>query len=124
MGVLPLVGAPRVGQVVGAREVLAEVVRGAHLQRLAVHHHALDRGRVLGARKLLAVGLATGEDWNRAPLLGDTAVAVEHLRDFFLGLRRGLVKGMALLPEELASAQEESRAQLPTKDVVPLVGEY
>src|SRR5205823_8773989 len=119
MGVLPLVGAPGKGQVVGAREVLAEVVRGAHLQRLAVHHHALDGGRVPGPRKLLALGLATREDRDGAPLLGDAAIAVEHLRDFFLGLRRGLVKSMALLPEKLASTQEESRAQLPAKDVVP-----
>src|SRR2546429_4089284 len=116
MGVLPLVGAPRVGQVVGAREVLAEVVRGAHLQRLAVHHHALDRGRVLGARKLLAVGLATGEDWNRAPLLGDTAAAVEHLPAFFPRPRPGLVKGMGLLPAGLPSAQGETRARLPTQN--------
>src|SRR5437667_106662 len=91
---------------------------------LQVGAHLLDRGRVLGARKLLALGLATREDRDGAPLLGDAAIAVEHLRDFFFGLRRGLVKGMALLPEELAGAQEESRAQLPAKDVVPLVGEY
>src|SRR5207302_6011360 len=84
----------------------------------------LDRGRVAGAGKLLALGLATRENRSRAPLLGEAAIAVEHLRDFFLGLRSGLVEGMALLPEKLACAQEESRAQLPAKDVVPLVGEH
>ena len=35
-------------------EVLAELVAGAHLQRLAVAHHRLERERVVGAGEALA----------------------------------------------------------------------
>src|SRR5437762_14364197 len=101
MGVLLLVAAPRIREVVGAAEVLPEVMRGAHLQRLAVHHHALDRGRVLGTGTLLALRFAAGEDRDRAPLLVDPAVAREHSRYFLRRLRRGVVDRVSLSPDVL-----------------------
>ena len=43
---------------VGGGEVLAEVVAGARLQRLAVAHQRLDGVGAQRARELLALGLA------------------------------------------------------------------
>ena len=73
--------------------------------------------------KRSAARLAALEDGDGEHVLGDLAVDLEHaqrLRDGLVG--RG-VRGVALLPQELARAQEEARAHLPAQDVGPLVVE-
>ena len=104
-----------------AREVLAQEVARAGLQRLAVLHHRLDRERAVGAGETLALGLLALDDGNRHPVFSERRVDVEHphrLRDGLLARR---VRGVAFLPEELGGAEEEARAHLPAHDVRPLV---
>ncbi len=105
-------------------EVLAELVAGAHLQRLAVAHHRFACERVGGARETFARGLESDDDRHREHV--DHEVLVDLVEDADrvvarVHLRR--VRGVTLLPEELAGAQEEARAQLPAHDVRPLVEE-
>ena len=45
----------------------------------------------------------------------------EHFHGLLARLGLRLVRGVALLPEELRRAQEQSRPQLPANDVCPLV---
>ena len=118
---LALVVAVAVRDVVGAREVLTEVMRRARLQRPAVGHHRLDAHGVLRAGELLRFRLAPLDHRNRQPVLGELAVAVEHGVDLLGCLAVELMKGVALLPEELGGAQEESRAMFPAHHVAPLV---
>ena len=103
-------------------EVLAELVAGGHLQRLAVAHHPFERERVVGAGEALARGLHADDDGHREhvhhEVLVDLVVDAHRVR---AGVGLGGVRGVALLPEELAGAQEEARPQLPAHDVGPLV---
>ena len=107
--------------VVGAREVLAEVVRRAHLQRQPITHESFDRQRVDGPWERLGRRFLATQYRNRQPVLGDRPVVTEdELRLLHRLLSRG-VEGVPLLPPELAAAQEQARAHLPPHDAVPLV---
>ncbi len=112
-----------VGDVVGAGEVLPEVVGRPRLERQAVGHDRLDRGGVVGAGELLRLRLAPGDHRHRQPVLGELAIAPEHPVDLLGGLLGGLVEGVPLLPEELGGAEEEPGPLLPADDVRPLVDE-
>ena len=106
------------------REVLAEHVAGARLERLAVAHHRLDGvacRRRPGTSRCGA--LAAADDGDGQPVLGRGAVRLEAGRDLVGRLLLGGVEGVRLLPQELGGAQEEPRAQLPADDVVPQVHE-
>ena len=63
-GYCKLVVAAGEGHVVGAGELVAEIVGGRALKRLVILHHALDGVGRLGARKLLLFGLAAGYNGN------------------------------------------------------------
>ena len=102
-------------------EVLAEVVGGPALQRLAVLHHRLDAEGGLGAREALVLRLLAGDHRNRQQRLGELAVDAEHPPGLLERLLLGRVGGVPLLPEELGGAQQHPRAQLPADDVRPLV---
>ena len=104
-----------------AREILAQEMARAGLQRLAVLHHRLDAERALGAREPLAGRLLALDDGHRHPVLGEVGVDVEHPHRLFDGLLARRVRRMAFLPEELGRAQEQPRAHLPAHDVGPLV---
>lgn len=69
-------------------------------------------------------GLAAEDDVHREDVLHEVRVhvPVDAGREVAGLLVRG-VRGVALLPEELRGAQEESGAQLPADDVRPLVDE-
>ena len=121
---LPLVAAAGERQIVGAGEILAEVMGGGHLQRLPIHHHALDRGRVLGSGELFGLRFPAGEHRDRTPFFRDLSIALEHARHLFLRLGGGFVKRVAFLPEKLAGAQEEAGFELPAEHVVPLVRQH
>ena len=103
-------------------EVLAELVAGAHLEGLAVAHHRLAREGVGRAGEALLRRLAA--DHHRHGQHVDHEVLVHLVEDPTGVVARvvlGGVRGVALLPEELAGAQEHTRAQLPAHDVGPLV---
>ena len=102
-------------------EVLAEVVRRAHLQRLAVLHDAFDGVGAQRAGEGLQLRLPALEHGHREPVARHALVDVEHLERLFLRLFLGGVDGVALLPEELRGAEEEAGPHLPAHDVGPLV---
>ena len=109
--------------VAGLGEVLAEVVRGAGLEGLAILHHRFDAERVDGAGETFALGLTALDDRHRHVVLGEVGIHLEHLVGLLDGLGFGRVDGMAFLPEELGGAEEEARAHLPADDVGPLIDE-
>ena len=102
-------------------EVLAEEVRRAGLQRLAVLHHRLDAVGADRAGEPLALGLLALDHRDGEPALGEVGVDAEHLHGLDEGFLLGRVRGVALLPQELGGAQEEARPQLPADNVVPEV---
>jgi hypothetical protein len=94
-----------VGDVEGMSEVLAELVRGAHLQCLAVAHEPFTRPGHDGAGELLALGLAPPPDRDREILLHRRCVRVlEYLERVLMGLTARGVGGVPFLPEELRGA--------------------
>jgi hypothetical protein len=104
------------------REALTQLVTRRELQRLAVAHHAFAGERCGGSREALGIGLEAVEHRDGKHVLQHRAVDVgvdaTRVRG---GVRAGGVRGMAFLPQELARAQEQARAQLPAHDVGPLV---
>ena len=109
------------GHVIGAGELVPEIVAGAALQRLAVLHHGLDGVGGLGAGKLFLVGLAALNDGDVQFLLKEIRVAVQLLGGLGLGLLGGLVDGVALLPPEFPAAQEGTGGLFPPHHAAPLV---
>ena len=109
------------GHVIGTGELVAEVVAGAGLEGLVVLHHALDGIGGLGAGELLLVGLAALHHRHGQDVAAEVGVAVELLLRLGDGLLGGLMDGMALLPPELAAAQEGAGGLLPADDGAPLV---
>ena len=110
-----------VGDVLRGREVLAEEVRRAGLQRLAVLHHRLDAERANRARESLTRGLLAGEHRHRHPVLGEVRVDVEHALGFLHRLFGGCVRGVAFLPQKLTGAEKQPRPHFPPHDVGPLI---
>ena len=105
------------------REVLPEVVRRAGLQRAAIAHERLDGIGARRAGKLLARALLPVEHGHREHLFRERLVDAEHPQRLFVRFGFGLVRGVALLPEEFGRAQERPRHLLPSDDVRPLVDE-
>jgi hypothetical protein len=56
--------------------------------------------------------------------LREVAIDFEHLERLVARLVGGGMRGVALLPEELAGAQEHARAHFPADDVGPLVDQH
>ncbi len=103
------------------REILAEEVARAGLQRFAVLHHRFDAVRALGAGETLAGRLLALDDGHRHPVLGKVGVDVEHAHRLFDGFLARRMRRMPFLPQELGGAQEQPRAHFPAHDVGPLV---
>ena len=118
---LALVVLVRERDVVGAREVLAEVVRSAHLQCETVAHQPLQRQRVHRAGEGLGRRLLSHQHRHREPVLGDGAVVAQDQVGLVHRLLGGRVERVPLLPPELAAAQKEARAHLPAHHAGPLV---
>ena len=106
------------------REIGAEIMAGARLQRLAVLHHRLDRPGLDRARETLVLGLFTGHHRQREVLVGKGPVNLEHGQRVLFRLRLVGMRGMAFLPQEFAGAQEHSRAHFPAHDIRPLVDHH
>ena len=121
MAVFELAFLAQILDVVGHREVGAEVVGGASLQGLTVLHHGLDGVGGPGAGELFLFGLLAAEHRHGQLLLGKIAVDVEHLHGFLLRFFRRGVDGMALLPPEFRRAQEGTGGLFPTHHRAPLV---
>ncbi|KAI3476391.1 hypothetical protein L1887_62043 [Cichorium endivia] len=111
------------GDVEHLGEVLTEAVRSAALDTTAGGgDEALDGGGVVTAGELFLLRLDTGHDGDGEELLVHLAVEVEDVHDLLVGLLERDVGGVALLPEELARAEEGLRVlELPAHDAVPLV---
>ncbi len=105
------------------REVLAEVVRGPCLQRATVAHQGFNRVRAQGPGELLALALEPLDDRHGQHLLCERGVQVEDHPRLGFRLFEGLVRRVALLPEELGRSQKRSCHFLPTDDVRPLIDE-
>src|SRR5271156_4317326 len=103
------------------REVLAEIVGGAGLQRFAVAHHGFDGEGLVGAGETLGVGFASGNYRDGGFLPGEIRVDVQHLAGFEFGFGQRGVRGVAFLPEKLQRSQEELGAQFPAHHAVPLI---
>ena len=110
--------------VVGAGELVAEVVGRRALQRLVVLHHAFAGVGGFRTGELFLLGLAAGDDGDGENILKEVGVALELLRRLGLGLLGGLMDGVTLLPPELAAAQERTGRFLPADDGAPLVIEH
>ena len=112
------------GDVERLGEVLAQLVAGAHLQRLAVAHHPLEGVGGVGAGEALPLGLAADQHGQGHDVPGEVLVdVVQDAQGVGAGVVLGGVGGVALLPEELGGAQEDPGPQLPAHDVGPLVDE-
>ena len=102
-------------------KVLTQEVAGTALQRLTVLHHSLDGVSVQCTGKTLSFALHTLYHRHSHPLLGKLSINLQHLLCLSLGLLAGGMSSVALLPEELAGAQEWACTHLPTHYVTPLV---
>ena len=112
-----------VADVEHAREVLAQTVRRGALDRATVRRHErLHRRRVQTARELLLLGLAALDPGHGEQLLVDARVVVKDLQHLLLRLLLRRVRAVALLPQELARADERRRVlELPAHHVRPLI---
>ena len=77
-------------------EVLAQIVAGAALQRLAVLHQRLDAVGDDRPGELLGVGLLPLDHRDGQHVLREVGVDVEHLQRLLPHLRRRLVGGVAI----------------------------
>ena len=103
------------------REILAEIVRSAGLQRFAIAHHRFDGKCFVGAREPLGVRLFSGDHGHGCLAHGEIRVDVEHLARFEVRFGKRGVRRVALLPEKFECAQEKLGAQLPADHAVPLI---
>ena len=71
--------------------------------------------------KPLALRFLAGKDRDGEVIAREGLVDAQHLFGLLAGLRLGLVRGMAFLPEELRGAQEQAGPHFPADDVRPLV---
>ena len=120
-GVLQLVVPTGEGDIIGAAELVAEIVGGGTLERLVILHHALHGIGGLCTGELLLLGLPTGHHGNCQHIFKEICIAVQLLLRLGLCLLGGFVDGVAFLPPELAGAQEGAGGLLPADDGAPLV---
>ena len=121
-GQLPLPGRIQEVDPERPREVLPQLVAGGHLQGLAVAHHGLAGHGVDRPREPLPLGLVPDQHGEGEAVDEEVAVDLEvDAAGVGGGVGARAVRGVPLLPEELAGAQEQPGPQLPPHDVGPLV---
>ncbi len=123
-GILQLIVPAGEGHVVGPGELVAEIVGGGALQGLVVLHQAFHGVGGLRAGKLLLLGLLAGHHGDGQHILKEVRIAAQLLLGLGLGLLRGLMERVALLPPELSGAQEGAGGLFPADDGAPLVIEH
>jgi len=111
------------GDLLSLGKVLAKVVGGSGLDGFFVLDHGFDGESGVGAREALGFGFLSHDDRDGEEVTeGIRVELMDHvgfLESFFLGL----MGGVAFLPEEFGSAEEETGAHFPAHDVGPLVDE-
>src|SRR4030042_4619618 len=104
------------------REVLSEVVAGAHLKRFPVGHHCLQRGCVESSSELFAVAFNADKHWNCQVILHQVLVLLQDVHNFFLCFFTGCVRSVPFLPEELSGSEKKFGGFcFPADNVAPLV---
>ena len=98
-------------------------MRGTGLKRLAVVHHRLDGVGVLRTGEALLLGLFALKHRDGEPFLEELRVDVQHADGLLHGLLSGRMDGVALLPPELAGAEERTGGLFPADNRAPLVVE-
>ncbi len=102
-------------------EILAQVVGGAGLDRLAILYHGFNGESHDRAGESFVFGFFTGDDGNGQVVAQEFLVEAVDRAGFGDGFVAGFMGGVAFLPEELGRAEEQARAHFPTHDVGPLV---
>ncbi len=105
-------------------KILSQIMRGAHLQCLAIRHERLNRVRPQGACKTLQCGLLADRDWYGKILLNKLSILFEHPARFLLCFCLAAMCRMPLLPQKLGGADKQSRPQFPAHHVRPLIYEH
>ena len=109
--------------IAGLGKILAQVVRRASLESLAILHHRFDAQRINGAGETFALGLTALDDWHGHIVFSKVSIHLEHLMGLLDRFGLSGVDRVAFLPEELGGAQEKTRAHLPAYHVGPLVNQ-
>jgi hypothetical protein len=99
-------------------------VRCAGLQSLHILHHGLNAERCHGAGKPLFRGFFALNNRHCHIVFGKVSVDAKHLHGFIDSFFPRRMSRMAFLPEKLRGSQEQTRAQLPTHDIRPLVDQH
>ncbi len=102
-------------------EAVAEIVRCAALESLAVMHKSLDGVCILSSRKTLFGGFNALYDRHCKIFLAELGVNIKHTDCFLLSLLSRCVDRVTLLPKELSCAQERTGRFLPADNADPLV---
>jgi len=104
-------------------EILSQAMGGRALDASSGRRDkALDGGRVQTPRELFVLRLDPRYNGDREELFVHLSVEVKDLAHFRVGFLFRHEGGVALLPQELASANERlRRLELPSDDAVPLV---
>ena len=106
------------------RKVLPEEMRGACLDGFSILDHRLDAKRAHRPGKALTFRLLAGDYRNRQIVPRESLIDAEHFHGFRERLGFSLVRGVALLPEELRRAKEQPGPQLPANHICPLVEKH
>ena len=88
------------------REILAEVVRRASLQRFVVLHHRFAGIRTQRTGKFLGICLLPRDHRHRHVLFHERPVDTEHLARLDLGFIMRCVRRVSFLPQEFHRAQK------------------
>ena len=108
----------------GFREILAEIVRSAGLEGLAVAHHGFDRKGLIRSGETLGIGLAARDDGDGGFVHCKVGVDVQHLARFGFRFGQRGVRGVALLPEKFERAEEKLGAKFPADHAIPLIDQH
>src|SRR3546814_15688515 len=82
--------------VLRSREIGAEEVRGARLERLAVLHHRFDRPGFDRAGETFMLGLLARDHGHREAILREIAIEIENLERFGARFVGAGVRGMEI----------------------------
>ena len=113
--------AAEISDVICLCKMVAEIMTRSHLQSFSVLHHRLKGIGCFRSRKFLFFALSAADNGNCKHVLHKVTVNFKHTLGFFLCFLGGCVRGVALLPEEFARAQEGAGVLFPSYNVCPLV---
>ena len=106
------------------REILAEIMRCARLQRAAILHHRFDAVAVNGARETFIGRFFARDHRQRQNFFDKLAINFVHAARFRHRIFLGFMRGMAFLPKKFRRAQQNARAHFPPHHIRPLVEQH